>query len=194
MSDTAATTTRERILDAALDLAARKGADGTSMRELAEACEVNVAALYYHFPSKADLLRSVIEERHYDLMMATVEVPPASAGSDTDRLRDLLLTIWTGMQGEQRVWRLLLAESCHHNTDAQEVACSLVGSFESITADWLAQGFGPLAVPLPVAAHLVADFLFSNVARVAIGAVTDEEVAGHAEALAAVITGSRSSG
>ena len=54
--------TRDRILNAALDLTARHGAEGTSMRDLAEACGVNVAALYYHFPSKAAMLLAVYEE------------------------------------------------------------------------------------------------------------------------------------
>ena len=81
-----AVATRDRILDAALELTSRKGSEGTSMRELANACDVNVAALYYHFPSKAELLRSVIEERQYDLLISMVEVPPAGAGTDRERL------------------------------------------------------------------------------------------------------------
>lgn len=181
-------TTRERILDAALDLTAAKGAEGTSMRELADACGVNVAALYYHFPSKADLLRAVIEERHYDLMMGLVEVPPADGGDDRDRLRDLMLLIWDGIRGEERVWRLLLAESCHHNVDAQEVARNLVARFEEAATHWLREDFDDLAVPVPVAARLVADHLFADIARVAIGAINDDEVARHSAELASVIT------
>ena len=122
-----ATDTRERILDAALDLTSRQGSHGTSMRELADACGVNVAALYYHFESKAELLRSVIEERRYDLMLAEVAIPPRDAGSDADRLGRLMVEIWQGMRGEEQVWRLLLAESCHHNTDAEGQARELVG-------------------------------------------------------------------
>jgi AcrR family transcriptional regulator len=182
-------TTRDRILDAALDLTSEKGAEGTSMRELAEACGVNVAALYYHFPSKADLLRAVIEERHYDLMMGLVEVPPADAGDDSDRLRDLILLIWQGVRGEEKVWRLLLAESCHHNSDAQDVARILVARFEEAATHWLGEEFDDLAVPVPVAARLLADHLFANIARVAIGAVGDDAVAENAAELAAVVTG-----
>ncbi len=48
--------TRERILDAALDLFIEKGFDGTSLREIAERLGVTKAALYYHFESKDDIL------------------------------------------------------------------------------------------------------------------------------------------
>ncbi len=183
----AGVTTRDRILDAALELTALKGPEGTSMRELANACGVNVAALYYHFPSKADLLRAVIEERHYDLMMGLVEVPPVGTGSDRERLHELMCVVWEGIQGEERIWRLRLAESCHHTTDAQEVAATLVTRFEEVAAHWLAEEFGDFAVPVPIAARLVADLLFASIARVAIGSVTDDDVIARASDLAGVI-------
>ena len=53
------------ILDHALALMSERGAQTMSMRELAKACEVNVATLYHYFGSKAELLRAVIEERRY---------------------------------------------------------------------------------------------------------------------------------
>ena len=52
--------TRARILDAALSLMSEHGVAGTSMRMLAGECGLNVATLYHHFPSKADLLRAVL--------------------------------------------------------------------------------------------------------------------------------------
>jgi AcrR family transcriptional regulator len=51
-----ATTTRERILDVALDLFIEKGFDKTSLREIAEQLGFTKAALYYHFASKDDIL------------------------------------------------------------------------------------------------------------------------------------------
>ena len=53
---------RSRILDAALVLVSELGAAGTSMRRLAAACGLNVATIYHYFPSKADLLRALVEE------------------------------------------------------------------------------------------------------------------------------------
>ena len=48
--------TRERILDVALDLFVDQGYDKTSLREIAEKMGFSKAALYYHFASKADIL------------------------------------------------------------------------------------------------------------------------------------------
>ena len=57
--------TRERILDTAFALSTAENSSGISMRQLADACGLNVATIYHHFPSKADLLRAVLEERGY---------------------------------------------------------------------------------------------------------------------------------
>jgi AcrR family transcriptional regulator len=48
--------TRERILDIALELFNEQGYDKTSLREIAERLSVTKAALYYHFERKEDIL------------------------------------------------------------------------------------------------------------------------------------------
>jgi AcrR family transcriptional regulator len=53
--------TRVRILDAARALFADRGYAGTSMRDLADALGMTKAALYYHFPGKADILLALVE-------------------------------------------------------------------------------------------------------------------------------------
>jgi AcrR family transcriptional regulator len=59
-----ATSTKERILDVALDLFTEKGFDGTSLREIAERLGVTKAALYYHFASKDDILMALHMRLH----------------------------------------------------------------------------------------------------------------------------------
>jgi AcrR family transcriptional regulator len=58
------TDTRERILDVALDLFIEKGYDKTSLREIAEGLGFTKAALYYHFPSKQDILKALHYRSH----------------------------------------------------------------------------------------------------------------------------------
>jgi len=48
--------TRERILDIALELFISQGYDKTSLREIAEQLGFSKAAIYYHFASKKDIL------------------------------------------------------------------------------------------------------------------------------------------
>jgi AcrR family transcriptional regulator len=54
--DQAGASTRDRILDVALDLFTDQGFDATSMREIAERLHISKPAIYYHFASKEDIL------------------------------------------------------------------------------------------------------------------------------------------
>jgi AcrR family transcriptional regulator len=56
--------TRERILDVALDLFIEKGYDKTSLREIAAQLGFTKAALYYHFSSKEDILMALHQRLH----------------------------------------------------------------------------------------------------------------------------------
>jgi AcrR family transcriptional regulator len=51
--------TRSRILDAALDLFSDHGFEGTTLQQIADRLGLTKAALYYHFPSKDDLLQAL---------------------------------------------------------------------------------------------------------------------------------------
>jgi AcrR family transcriptional regulator len=55
--------TKQRILDAAERLFGELGYDGTSLRDITSAAEVNLAAVNYHFQSKEALLRAVLTRR-----------------------------------------------------------------------------------------------------------------------------------
>jgi AcrR family transcriptional regulator len=55
--------TKDRILDAAEALFADHGFDGTSLRAVTGAADVNLAAVHYHFGSKTGLFEAVIRRR-----------------------------------------------------------------------------------------------------------------------------------
>ena len=59
--------TRARIQQVALELFAEQGYDKTALREIAERLEVTKAALYYHFKSKEDIVRSLVEDYYGQL-------------------------------------------------------------------------------------------------------------------------------
>ena len=54
--------TRQRLIDATLDLLAERGESGASLRAITESAGANVAAVSYHFGSKEALVRSAIEQ------------------------------------------------------------------------------------------------------------------------------------
>jgi len=62
--DHAAASTRERILDVALDLFTDQGFDATSMREIAERLQISKPAIYYHFASKEEILMALHMRLH----------------------------------------------------------------------------------------------------------------------------------
>jgi AcrR family transcriptional regulator len=62
--DQAGASTREKILDVALDLFTDQGFDGTSMREIAERLHISKPAIYYHFASKEEILMALHMRLH----------------------------------------------------------------------------------------------------------------------------------
>jgi AcrR family transcriptional regulator len=60
------------IMRAAVTVMGEDGYEGASMRDMATRAGVSVAALYYHFPSKHDLLREFLDEA-YDVLVTRLE-------------------------------------------------------------------------------------------------------------------------
>lgn len=60
--DARRTDTRERILTVAATLFAEHGFAGTSIRDISDALGVTKAALYYHFGSKDEILRAIVDQ------------------------------------------------------------------------------------------------------------------------------------
>jgi len=146
---------RERILDTALDLMSERGASATSMRALASACGLNVAALYHYFPSKHALLRAVIEERRYGAQIEAMPVPDLRL-PPAERLTALIVDMWDGALAEATIWRLLLTEAIHGDGTAREVGGELLTTLESGLHETLPRLFPELVVEVSVAARTVA--------------------------------------
>jgi AcrR family transcriptional regulator len=150
---------RARILDAALALMSEHGVSGTSMRQLAGESGLNVATLYHYFPSKADVLRAVIDERSlFDRMQ--LEPPVGRTGSPAERLEALLAWLWEESTKEEVVWRLLVGESLRGDPIARTTAATLVEGLDRAVAGWLAELVPELADP-SVAARSVRVLLFA---------------------------------
>lgn len=70
---------RVSLMRTAIGLMGERGYEGTSMRDIAGAAGVTVAALYYHFPGKLELLREFLLEAH-DVVLGRVERRVDEAG------------------------------------------------------------------------------------------------------------------
>jgi AcrR family transcriptional regulator len=158
-ADVSAPSTREHILDVAFGLMSARGAADTSMRTLAKAAGCNVAAIYHYFPSKADLLRSVIEERQYALRLR--ELPEVDATlPPRQRLEALILSMWQGSLEEEAIWRLLLGEGLRGDETALAVGRELLETIEPALEAWIGVLFGD-TLDAPSTAAIVMSQLFS---------------------------------
>ncbi len=178
---------RTRILDAALALMSEQGSAGASMRQLAAASGLNVATLYHYFPSKADLLRSVMEERRYGERLAVDHPPLDRALSPRARLAGLLEWLWSNALEEEAVLRLLVGEALHGEESATEAAAQVVDALVTTIEVWLRDGFPELtADPATLARVVQGQVLALVVEHLALGGVTPAVARQRAEELASV--------
>jgi AcrR family transcriptional regulator len=65
---------RARILDAATEIAAERGYEGTSIGAVSAKCGLPASSIYWHFKDKDDLIAAVIE-RSFGTWMSAWEIP-----------------------------------------------------------------------------------------------------------------------
>ena len=81
------------IMRAAVEVMGEDGYEGASMRDMAARAGVSVAALYYHFPSKLDLLREFLDEA-YDVTLNRIDRRLAAVSdSPVARLDEIVSTL-----------------------------------------------------------------------------------------------------
>jgi TetR/AcrR family transcriptional repressor of nem operon len=80
--------TKEQIIDTALQLLMQRGMNGFSYSDISEPLGIKNAAVHYHFPSKAKLIKTLIKESHQTLRRRTAEFM-AYGGSARDQLEGL---------------------------------------------------------------------------------------------------------
>jgi AcrR family transcriptional regulator len=56
--------TRQRILDATIEIAAERGYEGTSMSQIAERACVSMSSIYWHFADKDAVIAAVLQRSH----------------------------------------------------------------------------------------------------------------------------------
>jgi AcrR family transcriptional regulator len=130
LTDTPPISTQDRLLDAAEDLFASKGFSEVSIRELAAAADVNVAAVNYHFQGKDNLLQEVIMRRFVQQREATLNalekvVTEAGDRPSLEQVIDTLVrTYLTGTLGSRKkvtFLSMIAEEMTGHHAQAHDV-------------------------------------------------------------------------
>jgi AcrR family transcriptional regulator len=81
---------RERILDAATEIAAERGYEGTSIALVSKKCGLPASSIYWHFKDKDDLIAAVIE-RSFASWLAAWQFP--DEGDAPDRMKGMAVQI-----------------------------------------------------------------------------------------------------
>jgi AcrR family transcriptional regulator len=142
----------------AIGLMAEQGYEGTSTRDIASAAGVSVAALYYHFPSKLDLLREFLHEAH-DVVLARLARDLDAAGDDPRARLDVAVAtlIWSNLHDESAKRAARVAWREHGRLDEPDRKAitgkieQMVDLVEGVVRDGMAAGAFATTEPRDVA-------------------------------------------
>ena len=111
---------REMILQEATALFLQRGYNGVSMREIAEACGLSKAGLYYHFTDKQALFLAILEENMAALAQV-IRRTKASSQSTRERMAYFARALFSQLAVNQRsIIRLASQELRNLQPEAQE--------------------------------------------------------------------------
>lgn len=135
--------TKTQILDVALDLIQRQSLSGVSFQELANRIGIKKGSMYYHFPSKEDLVNAVMERAGDELKAA---FDAGLSKSPTERLRYFFQIYFKHIGAGERICpgAACIGEWDQLNAKSQEVTARLLKiqakGVEDIVADGLEIG------------------------------------------------------
>ncbi|RCW46999.1 TetR family transcriptional regulator [Halopolyspora algeriensis] len=84
----------DSLLHTAVKVFHERGYDGTSMEDLAKRLGITKSAIYYHVPSKQELLRLSVN-RALDALFAVLDEPESGTGAAIDRLHHV---VWRSVE------------------------------------------------------------------------------------------------
>jgi AcrR family transcriptional regulator len=89
--------TRERIIDAAAGVFARRGYGEATVQDIADEAEISMGALYHHFSSKEELFRAIVEDH---IRRELMEYEPRPAASPREAIEHFVQFQIEHLQGE----------------------------------------------------------------------------------------------
>ncbi|MFE4698254.1 TetR family transcriptional regulator [Streptomyces sp. NPDC056738] len=110
---------RQRILDAAAEIAGERGYEGTSIAAVSAKCGLPASSIYWHFKDKDDLIAAVIE-RSFETWLAAVELPDEQAGSPLERVTVMAANVAKSLLEAPDFLRLGLMLALERRPDAPQ--------------------------------------------------------------------------
>ncbi|MEV6348779.1 TetR/AcrR family transcriptional regulator [Actinoplanes sp. NPDC051851] len=96
---------RRRILDAAAEIAAERGYEGTGIAAVSARCGLPASSIYWHFKDKDDLITAVIE-RSFETWLTAMELPGEQGDSPRERVVRMAAAVARSLVGTPDFLRL----------------------------------------------------------------------------------------
>ncbi|HWP59848.1 MAG TPA: TetR/AcrR family transcriptional regulator [Candidatus Acidoferrales bacterium] len=99
--------TRQRIVEAALEVFAKKGYHGATMDEIASVSRVSKGGLYFHFPSKQDLFLALADVAANLLITKMTEAMQASGLRRREKMRLAIASVFDLLERHRTMARVV---------------------------------------------------------------------------------------
>ena len=167
--------TRQRLLDAAATVFARRGIVAASLDEIAEEAGLTKGAVYSNFDGKDDLVDSLLHERLDTRLGRIAELvdPEGSVEQHAEQAEELFMRIFE----EEREMYLLGLEFAVHRARNPDVAARHKGDRElqDSMAEFMQRYADERGLPLPMPAHELATGLFALASGINLMRLTDPD-------------------
>jgi AcrR family transcriptional regulator len=172
--------TKEALLQAALELFAAKGFEGTSVRDIARAVGLSESVLYAHFDNKQAIFDAVFAQLGPNSAISVLEaIDPALAAADPRgfirSLVERMMELWSAPRARQLISLMSHDDRLHDPVLIAGIFASL-GSLSVLFERWIAAGLiaADLGSPQELAYALMSPVALARVLWLHNGARPEE--------------------
>lgn len=139
--------TRERILDAALNIFSNKGYHDSRLDEIVDESQTSKGAIYFHFPNKERLFIALVDQ-FADLLERRVKVAIEAEPAGMGRVRVALEETLATFSRYRRPAKLMLVQAVGLGTTFESKRLEVNDRFSQMIADYLQEAIevGDIAV------------------------------------------------
>ena len=129
----------ERILDAATRLFAERGFEATSLQSVADAVGIRKPSLLYHFPSKDELRRAVLDNllAHWNQVLPKLLMAATSGREQFDAIIKETVAFFTADRDRAR---LLLREALDRPKEMRALIIGHVKPWADVVSNYIRRG------------------------------------------------------
>lgn len=145
--------TRERILDVALDIFSHKGYYDTRLDDIVDEARISKGSIYFHFPNKEELFLALVDQFADLLERRTTEAIAEVQG--IERVQVALITVLETFGRFRRPAKILLIQAVGLGTAFEKKRLATHTRFAALIKDYLDEAVAASDIP-PADTELIA--------------------------------------